>query len=118
MLLRTALLILLVLSLLFYRDSLLDILKGIRLVTWKELGAAILLALSGYLLEGITIFRMTETVASHVRRTDCVFIAFVCEFYRLTTLGNGSGIAEIHYLTKEKIEPGKEIGRASCRERV
>ena len=58
MLLRTALLILLVLSLLFYRDSLLDILKGIRLVTWKELGAAILLALSGYLLEGITIFQI------------------------------------------------------------
>ena len=93
MLLRAALLILLVLSLLFYRDSLLDILKGIRLVTWKELGAAILLALLGYLLEGMTIFRMTGTVISHGRRTDCIFIAFVCEFYRLTTLGNGSGIA-------------------------
>lgn len=37
---------------------------------------------------------------------DGVFIAFVCEFYRLTTLGNGSGVAEIHYLHQKNVEPG------------
>lgn len=33
-------------------------------------------------------------------------ITFLCEFYRMVTLGNGSGVAEIHYLHKSGIEAG------------
>lgn len=109
--LKAALLILLVISLLFYRDSLMNILEGIREITWTTLCAGVLLAILGYLLEGMTISCMMGTVAprGHTRGyiKSGIFIAFVCEFYRLTTLGNGSGIAEIHYLTEEKIEAGK-----------
>lgn len=105
--LKTALLILLVISLLFYRDSLKSIMEGIRQITWKELWTGVLLALAGYLLEGLTIFCMMRTVVPYGRARSGIFIAFVCEFYRLTTMGNGSGIAEIHYLTQEKIEAGK-----------
>ncbi len=112
---RAALLLLLVLSLVFYRDSLGNIMEGIRQVTWKELSISVLLALSGYLLEGITVSCMMETVVPRIHthgsargyKRSGIFIAFVCEFYRLTTLGNGSGIAEIHYLTKKNIETGK-----------
>lgn len=112
---RAALLLLLVLSLIFYRDSLGNIMEGIRQVTWKELSISVLLALSGYLLEGITVSCMMETVVPRIHthgsargyKRSGIFIAFVCEFYRLTTLGNGSGIAEIHYLTKKNIETGK-----------
>ena len=31
-------------------------------------------------------------------------ITFLCEFYRMITLGNGSGFAEIHYLHKNGME--------------
>ncbi len=33
-------------------------------------------------------------------------ITFLCEFYRMITLGNGSGFAEIHYLHKNGMEAG------------
>lgn len=105
------LLALLVISLIFYRDTMLEIWAGVRQVTAGELGAALLLSLLGYLLEGLTIFCMMGASVKGASVLEGVFIAFVCEFYRLTTLGNGSGVAEIHYLCKsrfarEEIEPG------------
>lgn len=114
---RILLLLLLVFSLFFYRDSFHEIWEGIRQVTAKELLAGILLATAGYLLEGLTIFCMMGAVSPHASLRESIFIAFVCEFYRLTTLGNGSGMAEIHYLCQygaKKADPpssGKESGR-------
>lgn len=35
-----------------------------------------------------------------------IAIVLLCEFYRMITLGNGSGIAEIHYLHKNGMETG------------
>lgn len=104
---KGVLLLLLMISLFFYKDSFQNILEGIRQVTWAELWSSVLLSLLGYLLEGITIFCMMSMVIPHASAGDGIFIAFVCEFYRLTTLGNGSGIAEIHYLTQKKIETGR-----------
>ena len=104
---RAVLLLLLIVSLHFYKDSLQSIFAGIRQVTWMELCISILFSLSAYLLEGVTIFCMMSMVIPCAKAGNGVFIAFVCEFYRLTTLGSGSGIAEIHYLTEKKIEAGK-----------
>lgn len=101
------LLLLVAFSLFFYRDSFREIWEGIGQVTGKELCISMLLAGMGYVLEGMTIFCMMGAVIPGPRIRDGIFIAFVCEFYRLTTLGNGSGVAEIHYLcNKEKITPG------------
>lgn len=80
--------------------------EGIRNVTWDELSISIMLSFLGYLLEGLTVSVMMGAVAPGAKARDGIFIAFVCEFYRLTTLGNGSGIAEIHYLHEKKVEPG------------
>lgn len=104
--LKSVLLLLLILSLIFYRDTLKDIAAGIRNVTWNELIISIFFAFLGYFLEGMTISTMMGAVVPRAKARDGVFIAFVCEFYRLTTLGNGSGIAEIHYLHEKKVEPG------------
>lgn len=92
------LLLLVAFSLFFYRDSFREIWEGIGQVTGKELCISMLLAGMGYVLEGMTIFCMMGAVIPGPRIRDGIFIAFVCEFYRLTTLGNGSGVAEIHYL--------------------
>lgn len=103
------LLLLLIVSLVFYRDSLQEISEGICQVTAGELCVSILLAVAGYLAEGLTIACMMGTVQKvgfFRRACKGAFIAFVCEFYRLATLGNGSGFAEILYLHREGIEPG------------
>lgn len=75
-------------------------------MTWDELSISIMLSFLGYLLEGLTVSVMMGAVAPGAKARDGIFIAFVCEFYRLTTLGNGPGIAEIHYLHEKKVEPG------------
>lgn len=97
---RGLLVLLLVVSLIFYRDSFREIWEGIRQVTAGELFVSILLAVMGYVLEGMTIFIMMGAVIPAPSVWEGIFIAYVCEFYRLTTLGNGSGVAEIHYLCK------------------
>lgn len=97
---RGALVLLLIISLIFYRDSFQEIWDGIRQVTAGELCVSMLLAGAGYLLEGMTIFCMMGAVIPAPSAWEGIFIAYVCEFYRLTTLGNGSGVAEIHYLCK------------------
>lgn len=104
---KGVLLLLLIISLLFYKDSLQNILEGIRQVTWMEICVGVFLSLLGYLLEGMTIFCMMSIVIPHASAGYGIFIAFVCEFYRLTTLGSGSGIAEIHYIAQKKIEAGR-----------
>lgn len=106
-LVRGLLLFLLILSFICYRDSLWNIWEGIRQVTKKELSISVFLAVAGYLLEGMTIACMMGIAIPHAAARNGIWIAFVCEFYRLTTLGSGSGFAEIHYMTQKKIEPGK-----------
>ncbi len=105
---KGVLLLLLAIALIFYRDTLSEIAKEVRSVTGQELLCSIVLAFLGYWLEGMTIFTMMRAVAPEngARVRDGVFIALVCEFYRLTTLGNGSGFAEIHYLHKKDMETG------------
>ena len=97
--------VLLIFSLWIYRESLEEIWDGIRQAAGRELAAAAALAGLGYLLEGMTITAMMQTVVPAALAKRGVWIAFVCEFYRLTTLGNGSGLAEIHYLHESGIEP-------------
>lgn len=97
---KGALVLLLLISLFFYRDSFQEIWEGIRQVKAEELCICMLLAGGGYVLEGMTIFCMMGAVIPAPSMWEGIFIAFVCEFYRLTTMGNGSGVAEIHYLCK------------------
>ena len=103
---RCLLLCLLAVSLLYYRESLLKIFEGVKRVEKRWLGICLLLSGLGYLLEGMTISCMMGTVIPERRAKDGIFIALVCEFYRLTTLGNGSGFAQIHYLHEKGIETG------------
>ncbi len=104
---KGALVLLVLISLIFYKDSFREIWEGIRQVKAGELLVCLLLAGTGYLLEGMTIFRMMGAVIPSPSLWEGVFIAYVCEFYRLTTMGNGSGLAEIHYLCKSGMRKKK-----------
>lgn len=96
----------------FYQDSLHEILAGIRQITWRELLHSILFSLAAYFLEGMTIACMMSAnrpgsgirVGFPIKRGTA--IAYLCEFYRLLTLGSGSGFAEIYYLHKSGIAAG------------
>lgn len=99
-------LILLAVASAFYQDSWREIREGIRQITHKELACSILLSAAAYLLEGMTIACMVSTVMHSFPVKQGTVIAYLCEFYRLITLGNGSGLAEIHYLRISGIEAG------------
>lgn len=96
----------LLISLLCYRDSLREIFSGLRQVRFEEIAVCAFLAILAYILEGMTISYMMKTVNPKASALQGVHIAFLCEFYRLATLGSGAGIAQIHYLHKNGIEPG------------
>lgn len=100
------LLLLFVFSVIFYRDSWIRIMNGLQLVTPTEIAVSSFLAVSAYIVEGMTIFCLMSTVIPGAFAPEGIRIAFLCEFYRLTTLGNGAGIAEIHYMHKKGIETG------------
>lgn len=99
-------LILLAAASVFYRDSWYDIWEGIQQITGREMTYSILLSAVAYLLEGMTIACMMSTVLHSFPVRRGTVIAYLCEFYRLITLGNGSGLAEIYYLRKSGIETG------------
>lgn len=100
-------------ALLFYRDHLGDILDGVQQVTRVQLGGSLVLAALGYLLEGLAISGMIRTWEAGNRENTVgygIFTALAGEFYRLATLGNGSGIAKIHFLHQRGIETGNATG--------
>ncbi len=54
-----------------------------------------------FLFEGYIISRMTEGSGVRVSLPQGIACGYMCEFYRLATLGNGSGIAQVYfYYTK------------------
>lgn len=97
---------LIVIALLFYRKSLYEIWGGIKQITIYELMCSILLAVAAYFMEGMTIACMMSTVLTGFPVRKGIGIAYLCEFYRLITMGNGSGFAEIYYMHKSGIETG------------
>lgn len=116
----------------FYRDSLAEIFRGIRQAKPAAVLVSVLLSMAAYFVEGMIIACMAGAVipsgfyGGHFRQSGSfhenagqsgehpgpvsvrqgVRITFICEFYRMITLGNGSGFAEIHYLHKSGMEAG------------
>lgn len=99
-------LLLLAVSLFFYRDAWRKILEGLRQVSPAEITVSSFFAVSAYFIEGMTVLCLMSTVIPRASAPEGIRIAFLCEFYRLTTLGNGAGIAEIHYMRENGIETG------------
>lgn len=103
-------LLLLVIALLAYRDSLKEIFEGITRVSPSSLFICTLLSTLFYLLEGMIVYRMAVLSMPAYRFASAVATVYRCEFYRLITFGSGTGIAEIHYLHKSGIESAAAAG--------
>ena len=63
-----------------------------------------------FLFEGIVISRMTITSEVRVKVPQGIACGYMCEFYRLATLGNGSGIAQVYYYYTKGIPVSKGLG--------
>ncbi len=122
---KLLILLLLLAAAVFYRDSLYEIFQGIRQTKPTGIWISILLSMAAYCMEGMTIACMAGAVIPVLRsiRQNApvtrfagfsvkkgITIAFLCEFYRMITLGSGSGFAEIYYLHKGGMETGSATG--------
>ncbi|MGN0367341.1 MAG: YbhN family protein [Wujia sp.] len=50
-----------------------------------------------FVIEGIVISVMTKSCEKHLHVGQGIFCAYLCMFYRIATLGSGSGIAQVLY---------------------
>ncbi len=98
--------LMLFIAVIFYWDSLCEILAGIHQISTAGFCICILLSAAAYVLEGMTVSCMAGAVIPRLPVKKGIAIVLLCEFYRMITLGNGSGIAEIHYLHKNGMETG------------
>ncbi len=102
--------LLLAAALVFYRDSLEDIVSGIQALFFCEIVICCLLAGVFFFMEGSVMQGVVRLSGSAYPLWESIKVAYCCEFYRLITLGSGSGIAQIYYLSKKDIPPAQGIG--------
>lgn len=92
------------------RQSLPEILREVGRTPPMVIGAACLLSVGYFLAEGAIIHYMTKRYRPEFTFREGVSCAFYCAFYRVATLGSGSGVAEIYYLNTRGIEAGTATG--------
>ena len=102
--------LLLAAALVFYRDSLEDIVSGIRALSFREIVVCGLFAGGFFFMEGAVMQGVVRLSGSAYPLGESIKVAYCCEFYRLITLGSGSGIAQIYYLSKKDIPPAQGTG--------
>lgn len=104
------LLVLLGIALYFYRNSLQEILQGIQALSARQLLVSCLIATVFFLTEGYIVYYMAHPIEATYSWTKGIRVAYLCEFYRILTLGSGSGFAAIYYLQKDGVAYAKGTG--------
>ena len=92
------------------RQSLPEILREVGKTPLMVIGAACLLSAGYFLAEGAVIYYMTKRYRPEFTCREGISCALYCAFYRVATLGSGSGVAEIYYLNTRGIEAGTATG--------
>lgn len=104
------LLVLLVIALNFYKDSLKDIIEGVKALSVVQIGVSLLFSFCFSLTEGFIVYYMVHPFEKSYQWKKGIRTAYLSEFYRLITLGNGSGLATIYYLQKDGVSYPKGTG--------
>lgn len=104
------LLLMLFAALYFYRDSLHDIFEGVKALSAKTICVTFLFSFVYFITEGLIITIMAKPFSASFHFYNGVSTAYICEFYRLLTLGSGAGIAELYYLQKGGVSYPNGIG--------
>ncbi len=102
--------LLLAAALVFYWDSLEDIVSGIQALSFGEIVVCCLLAGGFFFMEGAVMQGVVRLSGSVYPLWESIEVAYCCELYRLITLGSGAGIAQIYYLSKKDIPPAQGTG--------
>ena len=102
--------ILLVIALYFYKDSLKEIIEGVKALSMVQIGVSFFLSVCFFLTEGYIVYYMAHPIENSYRWKKGIRTAYLCEFYRMLTLGNGSGFAAIYYLQKDNVPYPKGTG--------
>ncbi len=92
-----------------FRDLIWEGLQEIQKIFLGRIAAACLsLAYMG--IEGAVILKMAGQYKNRLSLKKCVGCAYYCAFLRLATLGSGTGIGEIYYLSKVGMNPAQATG--------
>lgn len=102
--------VLLIAALYFYRDSLHEIMEGIKALSVIQIGVSLLLSFVFFLTEGYIVYCMAHLFERSYQWRKGIKTVYVCEFYRMLTLGSGAGFAEIYYLQKDNVPYPKGTG--------
>lgn len=78
---------------------------------WKLI-ICFLLANLFFIAEGMIISRMTATSDKQLTLGQGISCTYMCAFYRLATLGNGNGIAQLYYYNVKGIPVAEALGMA------
>lgn len=94
----------------YYKDSVKEVIEGIKELEHGQVIISCLIAVIFFILEGYIISNMSKHINPDFKWKTGFKIAYLCEFFRVLTLGSGSGVVAIYYLQKNKVSPAKGTG--------
>lgn len=92
------------------KDSAAEILDEILETTWWILLAICLASVVYHLFEAWITCTLARRYNPRFRYREGLYCAFQCSFYRLSTLGSGSGVAAVVYLGKKGVGYSEAMG--------
>lgn len=93
-----------------FRDSADDIVNQICSTSLIVLAAIALSSVVYHLFEAWITYSLARRYNPKFRYREAVYCAFYCSFYRLSTLGSGSGVAAVVYLGKKGVGYSEATG--------
>lgn len=85
------------------KDLMIDAIEQIKITPKWKIILCVLLGNLYFVFEGAVISSMTRTCDKKISYWDGLVCAYFCTFYRIATLGSGSGIAQIYFFNTKGI---------------
>lgn len=92
------------------RELVQEALREIQITPVWKLVLCLLLANLYFIAEGMIISTMTKTCDRRLRVGQGITCAYLCTFYRIATLGSGTGIAQLYYYNLHGIRVSTATG--------
>ncbi len=105
-----AVILILAVLLIFFRDSFVEGLQEIRKVPVQKVLLLLCLSMGYFLAEGGIIALLSRSCSQAVSYGKGVVCSLYCSFFRLVTFGSGSGIAEVYYLNRGGMKVAEATG--------
>lgn len=83
-----------------FNQELYEIFKNLGTISFSTVLLMILCMTGYYILDGVIITKIFKHKNETIRYRDGIACTYYCSFFRVVSLGSGSGIAEVVYMTK------------------